>query len=133
MASVLKISDAATLALHALAIMAKKEDELTSVKEIADDLDVSYNHLSKVLQRLVKAGLVKSIKGCGGGFKLAKKAQDIAFLEVYEAIDGKFTPSNCLLNKEKCLHTCIMGGFISSMNKQVEDFLRQRNITEFLQ
>ena len=132
MSNVLKISDAAILALHALAVMTGRDDKLVSVKEISDELGVSYNHLSKVMQRLVKAGLIKSIKGFGGGFKLTKDPSDISFLEVYEIIDGKFNPSSCLLNKDKCAHKCIMGGFVGSINKQVEEFLSQKKLSEFL-
>lgn len=131
MGNVLKISDAAAIGLHAMTVMAKKNDALVSVKEISEELDISYNHLSKVLQRLVKAELVKSIKGFGGGFKLAKKVEDITFLEIYEAIDGRFHPSKCLLNKNECSQKCIMGEFINSINKQVEDFFSKKKLSDF--
>lgn len=131
MGNVLKISEAASLALHAMAVMAQKENEFVSVKEIADKLDVSHNHLSKVMQRLVKAELVLSIKGYGGGFRLAKHPREITFLEIYEAIDGRFKPSNCLLNKHECSHKCIMGDFLVSINKQVEDFFSKTKLSEF--
>lgn len=130
MGNVLKISEAASLALHAMAIMAKKKEKLVSVKEISDILGVSYNHLSKVLQRLVKAELVISIKGFGGGFKLAKSPDEITFLEIYETIDGKFKPSNCLLNKHECKNECIMGDFLISINKQVEEFFSKTKLSE---
>lgn len=131
MGNVLKISEAATIGLHAMTVMASKNGELVSVKEISDKLEISYNHLSKVLQRLVKAELVRSIKGFGGGFKLAKNVDTITFLEIYEAIDGRFKPTKCLLNKSKCDQQCIMGGFVSSINKQVEDFFSQKKLSEF--
>lgn len=131
MGNVLKISEAASLALHAMAIMAQNKDKLVSVKEIADNLDVSYNHLSKVLQRLVKAELVLSIKGFGGGFKLVKNPDEITFLEIYETIDGRFKPSNCLLNKLECTHKCIMGDFLININRQVEDFFSKTKLSDF--
>lgn len=131
MGNILKISDAAAIGLHAMTVMAQKNDGLISVKEIAETLDISYNHLSKVLQRLVKAELVQSIKGFGGGFKLAKDINSITFLEIYEAIDGRFHPSKCLLNKNECAHKCIMGDFINSINKQVEDFFSQKKLSDF--
>jgi len=132
MANVLKISEAASLALHAMAIMAQKKDELISVKEIAGILDVSANHLSKVMQRLVKAELVISIKGYGGGFKLAKNSKDITFLEVYEAIDGRLKPTNCLLNRdEPCKDCMIMGELLKTLNKQVEEYFCKTSLEEF--
>ena len=74
-------------------------NKLVSVKKIAQLLNVSHNHLSKVLQRLVKSELIISIKGHSGGFKLAKPAEEVTFLEIYEAIEGRFKPSTCLLSK----------------------------------
>ncbi|HSA06660.1 MAG TPA: Rrf2 family transcriptional regulator [Candidatus Gastranaerophilales bacterium] len=131
MGNVLKISEAASIALHAMFVMSQIKDELISVKEIAEILDISANHLSKVLQRLVKAELVVSVKGFNGGFKLAKNPENITFLDIYEAIDGRFHPSSCLLNKLECQHICIMGGFLKSLNSQVEEFFSKTKLSEF--
>lgn len=133
MSNILRISEAASIALHSMIILAQKRNELVSVKDIAGQLEISGNHLSKVLQRLVKADLVISIKGNKGGFKLAKKPEDISFLEIYEAIDGRFKPSTCLLNKASCMHTCIMGGLTNSINKQVEEFFQKTLLADFIQ
>ena len=54
MNSILKISEAASIAIHAMFILASTPDKLFSNKEIATMLDVSENHLAKVLQRLAK-------------------------------------------------------------------------------
>ncbi len=133
MSNILKISDASSIALHAMIFIARSNDKLVSVKDISGELDVSANHLSKVLQRLVKAELVISIKGYGGGFKLAKPADSINFLEIYEAIDGKFKPSHCLLNKsENCQTGCIMGDLLGSINTQVENYFNKTKLTDFM-
>lgn len=131
MSSILKISEAASIALHSMIILTQRQNELVSVKDIAAKLDISANHLSKVLQRLVKAELVVSIKGSKGGFKLAKNPEEINFLEIYEAIDGKFKPSTCLLNKPSCTHSCIMGDLTNSINKQVKEFFKNTKLTDF--
>ena len=112
MASILKISEGASIALHAMIIIFQKKGELVSVKNIAKSIDVSGNHLSKILQRLVKVELIESVKGYGGGFKLLKNPKEITFLEIYEAIDGRLKSCDCLLNKETCCKQCIMGDFL---------------------
>ena len=132
MSNILKISEAASIALHAMIILAKKQNEIVSVKDIANQLEISANHLSKVLQRLVKAELVTSIKGNKGGFRLAKNPGEVNFLEIYEAIDGKFRPSTCLLSKPSCNQTCIMSDLMGSINKQVEDFFKNTKLTDFM-
>ncbi len=133
MSNILKISEAASLALHAMIVLAKNREKPVSVKFIADELEVSANHLSKVMQRLVKSELVNSIKGNGGGFKLALSPGKITFLKVYEAIDGKFRPSGCLLSKNECEpEKCIMGDLVKSVNTQVELYFKNKNLDSFL-
>jgi len=132
MSGILKISEAASIGLHAMIILAQKQNQLVSVKDIASQLEISGNHLSKVMQRLVKSELVLSIKGNKGGFKLAKPSEEITFLQVYEAIDGRYNPSTCLLNKAFCSHKCIMGELTFSVNKQVEDFFKKTKLSDFL-
>ncbi len=134
MNSVLKISEAASLALHSMIILARNEYEPVSVKYMAENLCVSANHLSKVMQRLVKSGLVLSIKGNRGGFKLAAGPEDITLLDIYEAIDGKFNPSGCLLGRNTCEpHECILGNLVRSVNKQVEEHFKNTRLSSFLE
>lgn len=133
MSNILKISEAASIGLHSMIMLAENPDKLLSVKDIAKEFDISANHLSKVLQRLVKAELVISIKGAKGGFRLAKKPDEIAFIEIYEAIDGKFNPSDCLLNKNVCQKgTCIMHGLVASVNKQVKEYFQDTKLSSFV-
>lgn len=131
MANVLKISDAASMAFHAAVYLAANEDRHISAGEIAGTLKVSENHLSKVLQRLTRAGLVRSIRGPKGGYLLKRPAQDITLLEVYEAIEGKLATTDCLLGEPVCDgQKCILGGLLKSVDSQVRDYLASRRISE---
>ncbi len=133
MSSILKISDAATLALHAMVYLAANTDRLVSTGEIAGVIKVSENHLSKVLQRLHRAGLVKSIRGPKGGFALEKPSDEVMLLEIFEVIEGQLTDSNCLLAIQICDgKKCIMGGLLDSINKQVKNHLSGTNLTELI-
>ncbi|HNT36775.1 MAG TPA: Rrf2 family transcriptional regulator [bacterium] len=125
------ISDAASLALHALSLFAKKHAILLSTREVAELLDVSEAHLAKVLQRLNRSGLVVSVRGPGGGFTLAKPAEKVTLLEVYEAIEGPMDQSTCLLRKPVCPEgKCILGDLLKSMNAQVKDRLSQTTLAD---
>ncbi len=130
--TILKISEAASLALHSMIILAKNQNRLVSVKEIAQELDVSANHLSKVMQRLNKAGLIDSIKGYNGGFKLIEKPENINFLKIYELIDGKLSDCSCLLSKHHCKGDCILSDLVVSVNKQVRDKFEKTKLSEFV-
>lgn len=58
--------------------------------------------VSKVLQQLVQAGLVTSQRGMGGGFKLARRAEDLSLLQVVEAIEGATQLNLCLPQGPNC-------------------------------
>jgi len=130
--NILKISEAASLALHAMITLVQNQNRLVSVKEISDKLDVSSNHLSKVMQRLNKAGLIDSIKGYNGGFKLIVKPEDVSFLEIYELFDGKLKNSRCLLSTHNCGSDCIFGDLVYSINLQVKEKFEQTKLSDFL-
>lgn len=131
MSSVLKISEAAVLALHGMAFLASNSDKLSSTREIATKLRVSEAHLSKVLQRLSKVGLVKSIRGPKGGFALGKASNEISLLDVYESIDGEFMSSDCLLG-DPVYNTdeCILGGLVKSIDEQVKGYLEGTKLNQ---
>ena len=76
--------------IHSLMCMvdSKGDAREMSVREIADLQSVPYDYLAKIFTRLSKAGLVRSIEGKGGGFQLAKPAEQITVLDVVNAIDG---------------------------------------------
>ncbi len=129
MANMLKISEAASLALHTMAFLAKADDRCVSTHEIAGTLKVSENHLAKVRQRLAKAGLVDAVRGPSGGFKLAKPAHTISLLEIYEAIEGPFKPNDCLLGRQPCAGSrCVLGGMTQSINRQVKEYLSETTL-----
>lgn len=134
MNSILKISEACSLALHSMIVLAERQDRFVSAKEISEVLEVSSNHLSKVLQRLAKAKLVSSVKGLNGGFKLAKPAELVTFLIIYEAVEGKFEPTNCLLGNKVCKKQtgCNMGTLVTSINKQILDYFKNTKLSQFV-
>lgn len=130
--SILKISEAASMALHAMIVLAKNQDKLVSVKEISAEIMVSANHLSKVMQRLNKAGYIESIKGFNGGFKLSVDSEKLNFLEIYELFDGKLKDTNCILAKHDCGENCIFGDLVSSINKQVIEKFKNTKLSDFV-
>lgn len=124
MADILKMSDAASMAIRVMTFLALYPNQMYSTKDAATAIKVSEHHLAKVRQRLTKAGLLKSERGPGGGFILSKQPEKITLLEIYEAIEGKLAGSYCLLDKPACHRdNCIFGDMIEKMNKQVKKHL----------
>ncbi len=130
MQTILKISEAAAIALHAVDYMAGRPG-LCSAQDIARDLGVSYNHLSKVLQHLTKAGFVRPVRGPKGGFTLSPAGLKATVRAVMTAIDGPVQMHACLMGAKVCRHKdCLFGRFLADTNRRFEKVLDQK-ISEF--
>ena len=134
MESIVCISDAVSLAFHAVVLLASHSNSRLSNKQIASDIHVSEAHLSKVLQRLVKVGLVRSTRGPRGGFKLGKRAETIKLLDVYETIEGPYDHANCLFGQPVCDRgTCIFGGLLESIQVQIYHYLSNTRLSDLVE
>ncbi|HEY0883215.1 MAG TPA: Rrf2 family transcriptional regulator [Archangium sp.] len=67
----------------------------TSFREIARQMDIPEEFLAKILKILVKAKLVKSVRGSHGGYSLALPASQVSFLDVIEAVEGPVSVNVC--------------------------------------
>jgi Rrf2 family transcriptional regulator, nitric oxide-sensitive transcriptional repressor len=124
------ISDAVSLALHSVAYIAARDGQ-ASVHDISMRLDVSENHLSKVLQQLAKNGLVKSTRGPRGGFSLARKSESLTLLHVYEAIEGPLKTSACMMRRKTCgKSACIFGDAMETMQEVFRNHLKSTRISD---
>ena len=74
----------------------------TSAREIAEQYDIPIELLAKVLQRLVRTGLLVSTQGTRGGYTLSRPAKSISVADVIQAIDGPFTVTACSTEKNDC-------------------------------
>lgn len=133
MTSMLRISEAASLGLHAVVLMARRPDKLLSTHEIAQALGASEAHLAKVLQRLTRAALVRSVRGPRGGHALARPSGRISLLEVYEAVEGKVPSCACLYTTRQCGgRRCIFGDLLTNVNTMVRQYLDGTRLGEVL-
>lgn len=124
MTRALKVSEASSLAMHAMGLLASQPDQSLSVKMIAARFKVSEAHLSKVMQRLVKVGLATSARGPKGGFTLAKSPERLTLLEVFEAIEGPFVATHCLFAAPLCDgSSCLLGKVMVDVNHLLHDRL----------
>jgi len=134
MAGALRVSEAAALAIHTALILSGRPDRWVTAGELAQELHASRAHLAKVLQRMGKAGLVGSVRGTNGGFKLAARGEAVTLLEVYEAIEGKLEPPACMLSRPICTGTeCALGGLMTRLNQELRDHLERVKLSELLQ
>jgi Rrf2 family protein len=99
----LRLSKKADYALMAMKHLAQNSSaSSTSAREIAEQYDIPIELMAKVLQRLVRIGLLASTQGTRGGYTLGRAPATISVADVIEAIDGPFTVTACSTEKNDC-------------------------------
>lgn len=127
----LRISEAASLGMHAMGLLSTREGQPMSARMVADRLGVSEAHLSKVLQRLKKVGLLSSTRGPKGGFRLIRDPEAVSLLEVFEAIEGPVEPANCLFGIPLCDgESCVLGKVIVDINNTLFEYLGEKTLAD---
>jgi Rrf2 family protein len=95
-----KKADYALMAVRHLALQPGPPS--TSAREIAEQYDIPLELMAKVLQRLVRAGILISTQGTRGGYTLSRPSSVISVADVIQAIDGPFTVTACSTEKHDC-------------------------------
>lgn len=95
-------SQASKYSIHAIMYIAERDSESVGRADIAGALGIPSNFLAKLLNRLATRGILISVRGPSGGYKLARPAGDIALIEVVEAVDGKLVLDDCAFGLPYC-------------------------------
>ena len=102
----MKLSKATAYALHGMMYMVRHRTQLPiSVGMIARSEGIPVAYLSKLFQRLMKAGYIKAEKGRHKGYVFAREPEAISLLELFETIEGKPLFEECLLKHCVCSGT----------------------------
>lgn len=91
--------------LRLLMLLAVEADRKHTVEEVASRYDISRNHLNKVVQTLVQANFIRSVRGRGGGVSLARPPEEINLGAVIRASEDNFNLVECF---DKKTNTCIL-------------------------
>jgi FeS assembly SUF system regulator len=106
----LRLSKKADYALIAMKHLAQRSQGgcSTCAREIAEQYDIPIELMAKVLQRLVRTGLLVSTQGTRGGYTLGRPSQTISVADVIQAIDGPLTVTACSSENNDCeqFHKC---------------------------
>ncbi len=89
-------------AVRCVLFLAGKPGRTVGASEVAAAVLAPKTFLAKVLQGLAKKGIVESVKGAAGGFRLARPASQISLLDVIEAVQGPSALNACAVDKTAC-------------------------------
>ncbi len=132
MAKIVHLSEAASLAIHSMVLIAKSDSHI-NVNMIAQEMGASRNHLAKVLQLLVKYNYLKSVRGPSGGFVLNVHPSEITLLDIYQAIEGKIETPECPLDRQVCpFDKCLLGGMVKDVTEQFKTYFEGQTLEKFI-
>jgi Rrf2 family iron-sulfur cluster assembly transcriptional regulator len=127
------ISQTAEYAIRAMSAIATLPEGIKiRSADLGKGTGIPAPYLSKILRRLVLAGLLVSQKGQGGGFSLARPAAEIPFIDILNAVDAFPTDGRCAFGWGNCdqLSPCPLHNSWSRLNHQLRDWATDTNLAE---
>ena len=109
------------LGLHAFGELTKEPGVCLTTQHLASVIGASEPYLSKVLQRLAKSGVIKSVHGPGGGYKLNCVPEETPLYPIFEALGGP----GCRGKK------CFIAGMMDELSAAFFRYLASRTVAEF--
>jgi len=122
-------------AIRAMTLLAQRPgdaDEYHSIRKIADELDISFAFLTKILQQLTKAGLLASYRGPRGGVALTRPPRDIRLVEIIEGVEGSDWLRTCALGLPTCSdrHPCPLHTRWARERKRLRDLFTRTTLQD---
>jgi Rrf2 family iron-sulfur cluster assembly transcriptional regulator len=133
----MRLSTKGRYAVMAMADLARYEaqaDRAMALAEIAHRQEISLSYLEQLFARLRRKGLVKSTRGPGGGYRLAKSAQDTKIGDIVHAVDEPLRATRCGHSKG-CMtkgERCLTHDLWEEMGRRIEDYLASVSLADVI-
>ncbi|MEP6755766.1 MAG: Rrf2 family transcriptional regulator [Chthonomonadales bacterium] len=127
------ISQTAEYALRAVAHLAQHRDEPRTAQQISDATLVPVHYLSKVLQNLVRGGILQTQRGLHGGCLLLKSPEELTIFEIVDAVDPLKRIRTCPLGiVQHGSHLCPLHLRLDKVYAQVEASFKESTLADIL-
>ncbi len=128
----MKFSTTTEYALRIVSYMALDESKLYRADDVIEDLQIPQRYLRKLLTKLTKNGILKSIQGKHGGYVIAKSIESISLLDIVEAAGEKVGMNDCFFGLKKCRfhENCTLHTKWADINNQIVDTLATTKLSD---
>lgn len=129
----LKLSKKAEYGIISVRYMARKPSEFVSAGEIANNLGLSFDFISKTLQALLRGGVLESQKGAKGGYRLSRKPSLISLADIINSLDESIMLVDCMTDDDNgCYHeeNCTIKEPLHLLQKKIENLFKQTTLHE---
>ncbi|WP_293907335.1 Rrf2 family transcriptional regulator [Phenylobacterium sp.] len=133
----MRLSTKGRYAVMAMADLARRETDAAravALVDIAARQEISLSYLEQLFASLRRGGLVKSARGPGGGYRLARSADDTSIAEIVHAVDEPLRATRCDVGKgcmikgERCLTHDLWAG----LGDRIEDYLGSVSLADVI-
>jgi Rrf2 family protein len=135
----MQVTRAGEYAIIGLLYLAKQPAErMVMIDEISEAEGVPKSFLAKIFQSLAKGGFVRSNRGAGGGFSLAKPANKITLLQILQCVEGAFALQKCVTDDPECvvsttrMSSCTLCGVFAEAQNRVNEVFARTTLTDLL-
>ena len=131
----MKVSTKGRYGLRAMLDLAENEkSKAIPLREIAQRQKISVQYLEQIFVNLRRAGIVKSIRGAHGGYKLNKNPENIYIGDIISVLEGPVAPSECLV-KGNCKERsdCVTRDFWQKVKNSIDDVLYSMTLEDLKQ
>ena len=133
----MNINQASDYGFRAVLYLAQAGTKVVEAQTIAQNEVVPIRYLLKIMPSLIKAGIVRSQRGIGGGYALARDPRNITLLDVIEAIEGPIRLNRCLLDEGYCSKQgppdCKIHQALADIQQKLEHGLSRYNFADLLE
>ncbi|MAF13730.1 MAG: transcriptional regulator [Parcubacteria group bacterium] len=133
----MKFSTKTDYGLRAMIILAQRynDNKIISLSSISKKEDISQPYLEILIAKLKKDKLVESTKGIRGGYRLAKKPEDISLIEIIECLDGPISVFECVYSYADRIcdkKNCQVNDVWSNLQITITNFLKDAKLSNLI-
>jgi len=128
------VSTKAQYGMRALVEVAVGGERPTSLKTIADRQGLSQQYLEQIFAALRRAGIVESVRGAHGGYRVARPLDAVDALTIVEVLEGSVAPVQCIDDETSCERTgsCSTEGLWRDVDAAVRAVLRSTTLADLV-
>lgn len=128
------LSTKSRYALRALLYIGlRSHEDKISIKEIGENENISIRYLEQIFTSLKQGGIIRSIKGAGGGYILAKNPKEINLKEIFELLEKDLYCTYEENNENNTIENTLNKYVWTAYNKNLENFLENLNLEDLIE
>ena len=114
-------------------LAAQPEGELLQLGQVAHDENISLGYLEQIVRALKPLGILRAVRGAGGGYALARRPDEISMEDVFLHLEGEISPVACL-TRDQCRRAdqCVTRSFWRQLDEHIRSFLRSQTLADII-